>query len=456
MRRLLARLVPDGLAARFTLLLACALIAANLVALVVLSFERERIGREARQDREIERIVGLVPALETVAPPVRRVIARESSTRAARVRIDREPLVGATRIDAGSRDLAVRLREVLGARTVHVGISDRGRDRGERGRRWQEIIVVSIELATPGAATWLNVTTRGGRARPRRDAGRGFLIILALSLAAVLGVGLWFARRLTLPLIGLADAARAAGRGDRTARVPEEGAREMREAAVAFNAMQGRITGFEAERMRTLAAVGHDLRTPITSLRIRAEMLDDDLRDPMVRTLDEMTVMADGLVSYARGTGEGEAVEVLGLAPLVERLCADRGAVFEGEGGADPVVAARPVALGRALGNLIDNAIRYGGVARVTVGMAGADARVTVDDDGPGIPAERREAMFQPFVRGDDSRSLETGGSGLGLAIARAIVLAHSGTIELANRVEGGLRVTVTLPTRSAGLDIGA
>lgn len=450
MKRLAARLVPDGLAARFALLLACALIAANLVALVVLSFERDRLGREARADREIERIVGLVPALEAVDPALRRAIARDASTRLARVRIGPEPLLTETRGGVRDRALAVRLGETLGARTVRVAILDgsdalpfRRHDGPMHGRR-QESIVVSIALATAGEPAWLNVTTRGGRRGTRGDGGRVFLLVLALSLGAVLGVGLWFVRRLTRPLGALADAARAAGRGDRTARVPEEGAREMREAATAFNAMQGQIAGFDAERMRTLAAVGHDLRTPITSLRIRAEMLDDDLREPMVRTLDEMTVMTDELVAFARGDAGMEERGAVALAPLLSRLCEERGASLTI---ADEIMLhARPVALTRAFGNLIDNALRYGGSARLTLARDGDEAVITVDDDGPGIPEERLADMFEPFVRGEASRNTATGGAGLGLSIVRQVVRAHGGTAALANRKERGLRATVRLP----------
>ena len=448
MKRFLARLVPDGLAARFALLLICALLAANLVALALVSSERDRLGRAARETREIERIVGLVPALEAVDPSLRRSIAGNASTRIARVAIDAAPAVDATSADRRSRALAARISESLGTRVVHAAIVEvtplwQRHRREHSERRRQEAITVSIALETPEAGDWLNVVTRGSRRGPRGNEGRAFLIVLALSLATVLAVGLWFVRRLTRPLGALAEAARAAGKGDRSARVPEQGAREMRDAAGAFNAMQGQIAGFEAERMRTLAAVGHDLRTPITSLRIRAEMLEDDLRDPMVRTLDEMTVMADELVAFARGDGEAEETRDIDLSALLARLSQERGASFVSTQGV--TVSGRSVALSRAFGNLIDNAIRYGGTARVTLSEENGTALVTIDDDGPGIAPERLTEMFEPFVRGEASRNTETGGAGLGLSIARQILRAHGGDVILANRPEGGLRATVTL-----------
>ncbi|MEM7491249.1 MAG: HAMP domain-containing protein, partial [Pseudomonadota bacterium] len=294
----LRHLLPDGLAGRFALLLTVSLVAANLLALAVLSLERNRLDRAALATREVERIVSLVPALEAAAPAARARIARAASTRVSRVGVDPAPLVRAQPDAPRSLALARDLAEALGARDVRAAIRVRPRRDGPGAT-----VAASVRLAVAegGLPQWLNVRSRGPRPRPPGVQDGAFLLILGLSLAAVLGVGLLFVRRLTRPLTGLATAARAAGRGDRTARVAATGPREMREAAASFNDMQARIARFDAERMRTLAAVGHDLRTPITSLRIRAEMLAPEDGDAMIRTLDEMTVMADGLVAYGRG-----------------------------------------------------------------------------------------------------------------------------------------------------------
>lgn len=445
------RRFSDGLAARFALLLICALVAANLVALAVLSSERVRLGREARADREIERIVGLVPALEAVSPAQRRTIARDASTRVARVTVGPDPLLKKNEDDSRSRALAARLAGALGERAIRVAIrrpehSRHAPDDSVDGAapqtltREREIIAISIGLH--GSSDWLSVTTKGDR--PPERGMEGFFLILGLSLVAVLAVGLLFVRRLTRPLTHLAEAARAAGKGDHMVRVPETGARELRDAAVAFNDMQSQIAQFEAERTRTLAAVGHDLRTPITSLRIRAEMLDDEARAPMVRTLDEMTVMAEGLVAFARGHGEAEKTQALDLARLLHQLCDERAADMAV--GARVTVRGRPVALTRAFGNLIDNALRYGESARVSLTVEQDEAVIRVSDDGPGIPEERLGAVFEPFVRGEDSRNVDTGGAGLGLSIVRSILRAHGATITLANRPSGGLEATVRMP----------
>ena len=453
----LRRIMPDRLAGRFALLLSAALIVANVAALIVLATARDQLGRQARADQEIERIIALVPALEAVEPRLRQTIARDASTRVAEVDVGTSPLVPATPSDEGSASLAARLATALGPREVHAAILTRpdllGQRLGtsERHRVFDggegEIVAVSVALALPTGSglptSWLNVNTRGG-SRGGDVQEEVFFWVLGLSLLVVLSVGLVMVRQLTRPLARLAEAARAAGRGDRAARVPEEGAREMRDAATAFNAMQAQIARFEAERTRTLAAVGHDLRTPLTSLRIRAEMLDDEARGPMVRTLDEMTVMADGLVAFARGEGDGEERQAIDVSALLKTLCGDRGAEFAATD--CPIVMGRPVALKRAIGNLIDNAIRYGNSARVGLSLKGHGAVIRIEDDGPGIPEDRLDSMFEPFVRGDDSRSLETGGAGLGLSIARTIIRSHGGSIVLTNRIGKGLRATVLIP----------
>ena len=436
----------DGLAVRVALLLAAALIVANVVAAALLYVDRARQDSEGRIEREVERLVSLVPAIEA-APPARRAeIAREASTRVSRVTVDRRPIVEDDEmLRAG--DLVHELREALPGRDVRAALLDRedDEDDDDHGRRRTEAIALSIRLSGDGGPQWLNSVSQGGRAGGPPGLPQDVLfLILGISLVSVLGVAMVFLRLLPRPLTALASAAQAAGQGDRSVRVPETGPRELRAASAAFNEMQERIGAFDAERMRTLAAVGHDLRTPITSLRIRAEMLDEAEAAPMIRTLDEMTVMADGLVAYARGAGEGEAMQQVELAEWLARLCAERGAEFTG-GGPMPITV-RPVALGRAIGNLVDNALRYAGAARVALARQGGDAVITVEDDGPGIPPDRMAKVLEPFVRGDDSRSLETGGAGLGLSIARSIVAAHGGALTLENRTGGGLRATVCLP----------
>lgn len=442
----LRRLLPDGLAGRFALLLGLALIAANLVALALFSVERARLDRAALIGREMERIVSMVPVIEAAEPDRRGAIAHQASTRLSRISVERRPVVTEDPADPRAAALSRSLTEALPGRIVRADVMLRG-DRN--GPRKGAAVAISIELQASGneSPQWLNAVSRDGPPGPPGVDGKVFVIVLGLSLVFVLGVGLLFVRLLTRPLRDLARAARAAGHGDRTIRVAERGAREMREAAGAFNDMQARIARFEAERMRTLAAVGHDLRTPITSLRIRAELLDADEAAPMIRTLEEMTVMAEGLVAYAKGAGDAEQTQTVDLGALLARLCEERGATFAPA--ARVHVCARPVTLGRALGNLIDNAIRYGGAARVRLVRQDDEAIIAVEDNGPGIAPEHLGMVFEPFVRGEESRSTETGGVGLGLSIARSIVTSHGGIVTLENSATGGLTATVRLPVKS-------
>lgn len=452
-----ATFTPDSLTTRFVLLLAGALIVANIVAFFILASEGRRFDRAAQDAREVERIVTLVSALESVDPRFWKAITRAASSRFIEAGIENTPaalLSSAPVRPKRSENLSQALAEALPDRATIVTILQRFAFRQNQNARPGRIerqgragvLAVSVELKVPQGtkALWLNIVS----IEAVRNAGIGFQVLLTglgLSLIAVLGVGLLFVRQLVRPLSALADAANAAGQGDRSARVPVEGAREFRAAGVAFNDMQAKIAGFDAERMRTLGAVGHDLRTPITGLRIRAEMLEDEeTKHAFIRTLDDMTVMADGLLTYAKGTRDAEDMAVIELAPFLEQLCKTRGATFAGT--ANATVKARPVALGRAVGNVVDNALRYAGAANVRVETQDRQALIIIEDNGPGIPPERLDAMFEPFVRGDESRNLDTGGAGLGLSIARAIMLAHGGSISLQNRIPTGLRATLMLP----------
>ena len=224
--------------------------------------------------------------------------------------------------------------------------------------------------------------------------------------------------------------------------------------------MQERLSRFIADRTRLLAALGHDLRTPITSLRLRAELLDDEeAKQRIVETLDEMQRMVESTLAFAREEAQAEPVRETDLAALVEGTVEDLSELGLEVRlvASEPVVARiRSAAVRRALRNLIENAVRYGKRARVGLVREGEEAVVRVDDDGPGIPVDKLEEVFEPFVRLDPSRSSETGGVGLGLAIARGIARAHGGEVSLVNRPEGGLRACLRLPLAVSGRSASA
>jgi signal transduction histidine kinase len=214
--------------------------------------------------------------------------------------------------------------------------------------------------------------------------------------------------------------------------------------------MHDRLQRFVQDRTRMLAAISHDLRTPLTSLRLRAEFVDDEeTRTKILETLDEMERMTEATLTFAREEARREDTRTVDLAALVESLCEDLrdlGMDVTYSGPSRLLYPCRSVSLKRALRNLIENAVGYGRRARVGLEQTATEVPIVIDDDGPGIPEADFERVFAPFVRLEESRSQETGGIGLGMAIARSIVRGHGGDITLANRPEGGLRATLHLP----------
>ena len=277
----------------------------------------------------------------------------------------------------------------------------------------------------------------------------------AMALGIVL-VSVLVVRWITNPLRRLAKAADEFGKGGSPVPLPEDGPHEVRHAARAFNAMQARIHCLVADRTQALAAVSHDLRTPIQRLRLRVGFLNDvETQRAIDADLDEMEAMVDSTLAYLRGATESEEPRQADLAAILRTFCddaTDRGADVTYAGPDRALLRLRPLAVKRAFGNLIDNAVKYGGgAARVTLDNAPGTVTVRVEDDGPGIPEAELEVVFEPFRRLEASRNRGTGGTGLGLAIARQVVTAHGGTMFLANRPGGGLVATVRLPRKGAG-----
>jgi len=319
------------------------------------------------------------------------------------------------------------------------------------------ILVVGL-LAAQFASLWLHLDEmtammHGGHLHAAALPSR-FGIHLALTLVAVVLVSLLGVRLVTRPIKRLAEAADAFGRDLDSPPLEESGPAETRRAAEAFNRMQLRLRRLIAERSRALAAVSHDLRTPLTRLRLRAELVDDEaLRAQINADIDDMQAMVEATLDYLRGLGENEAVQGIDIEALLQSLVADEQALGRPvtlAGGETAIHAApyrgRLSALKRAVANLVDNAVKYGQEAQVAV-VDDTDAlRIVVADRGPGIAAADLERVVEPYVRLETSRSRATGGVGLGLAIARDAARLHGGELLLENRADGGLRATLILP----------
>lgn len=321
------------------------------------------------------------------------------------------------------------------------------RHMGRMMRIWRggEILQVSIQL-TDGS--WLNFATPVQRWRSFWWS-QEFLSIVLMT-AAVLVLSVWAVRRATLPLAAFARAAERLGMDMEAPALDEDGPREVRNAGRAFNEMQRRLRNFVRDRTQMLAAISHDLRTPITRLRLRAEFIQDaEQQQKMLADLEQMEAMISATLAFAQDDAGGEARKPFDLAVLLQGLsddATDAGHAATYDGQPQFAFSGRPVALKRAFGNLIDNAVNYGGGARIVLRTNPDQATVSIDDDGPGIPDDQLKRVFQPFYRIENSRSRETGGVGLGLAVVRSIIRGHGGDVTLANRDEVGLTVTVTLP----------
>ncbi|PWB57098.1 MAG: histidine kinase [Bradyrhizobiaceae bacterium] len=309
-----------------------------------------------------------------------------------------------------------------------------------------------LQVAVPLAdGQWLSFTTGLPHSGP--SFSRQFLVSMGLMALIILAVSAWAVRRVTAPLASLSAAAERLGSDLNAPPMPEAGTIEMRQASQAFNRMQARLRGLIANRTHLLVAISHDLRTPLTLLRLRAENIDNAAeRDRMLNSIAEMDAMIAEALRFARDEATGEAGRPTDLAALVQSVVddmADAGLPVTMDPAAPVVFGCRPDALKRAVRNLLDNAIKYGKTARASIDVDAKTIAISIDDDGPGIPAQDLARVLEPFYRVEGSRSRETGGIGLGLAITRSIAQSHGGELRLSNRPEGGLRATIALPRYS-------
>ncbi len=324
-------------------------------------------------------------------------------------------------------------------RIKHLGMRQR-----EDGA--EEAMMVSLSLPDD---SWLNFTVLVKK--PESFWSIRFGLSMAVMLMAVALLSALVVHHLVRPLATFAHAAQRLGVDVGAPPLPESGPAEVRQAKRAFNEMQDRIRRFVEDRTQMIAAISHDLGTPITRMRLRAELVeDDDQRQKMLADLDDMEKMAFSALSFARDEAAHEPQAMVDLRTLLQRVCdntSDTGYPVSLDIGDDVVpYDCRPVALRRALSNLVENAVKYGGEARVSLLEQAGAIVVRIEDNGPGIAEARREEAFKPFHRLEGSRNRETGGTGLGLTVARTIVRAHGGDLILSNLDGGGLRVEVMLP----------
>jgi len=320
---------------------------------------------------------------------------------------------------------------------------------------WREwVLTGNFEIAVEVQPNkWLIV--RGIDSQPIIDGPLALVFWLALSLIVIGAISWVAARRLVRPLRRLAESAENLGLHRDATPVPEAGPLEVRTIAQSLNRMSGRVSRFVEDRTRMVSAISHDLRTPLTRLRLRAELVEDDqTRQKILADIHQMEQIVGETLSWSRedaARGPRGPVDIAALLLGLSEDATDAGKNVRYEGPSHLVLECHAAAVRRALDNLVDNAVSYGGEAEVTLRELPGAIEIEVTDRGPGIPQDQLDRVFAPFVRLEESRNRDTGGAGLGLAIARDAIRAHGGDIRLENRTDGtGLRATVTLPKSQA------
>lgn len=469
------RWLPQSLFGRLALILFGGLLVAQLLSAVINFAERDRMILRASGMHSAQRIADIVKLLDSLAPAERQRIAGVLSVPLLVVTLSSNPQPrreGETEPDSAQALMfSAVLRAALGnereVRLTHgegatmpwrPGYFRERRAAREDGRP----LPPELQRLPPGGlifqiqvrlldGDWVRFNAhipQEAASLPWRLLLNLVVLLVAVSLLSLLAV-----RWVTRPLHVLASAADELGRDIHRPPLPEIGPLEVRRAAHAFNTMQTRLVRYIEDRTRILAAMSHDLKTPITRLRLRAEMLEDeDLRQRFEKDLLEMEAMVGETLDFMRGLDSREPPQPIDIMALLESLQADNeemGRAVDIEGSATAPFVGAPQLLKRCLANLLDNALIYGQRAHIRIEEGGTELLIRIRDEGPGLPAEELEKVFEPFYRLESSRNRATGGTGLGLSIARNIAQAMGGDVRLRNHPDGGLEASLSLPRRN-------
>jgi signal transduction histidine kinase len=451
---MLKRLVPDTVVTRAVAILVAALFAVHLAGYWAYQTGATAVADSARDRALAERLVSIKRAVSNIPNPADRDKAAHAlSSSSLEVHWSQISLViGNAPLTERAKATADRLKELvpdLAAEAFRIGFADDGAIASGEAEAYRHMLLISVRLDDQ---SWVNFSTpRLGTVHPLDPK----LLALALCVGIVIIViAALLLAWVTRPLRELATAAERFSLDTKPELLDETGPLEVRRAARAFNTMRQRIQRLVAERTQALAAVSHDLRTPITRVRLRSEMLDDvTTRELIGSDLAEMEEMIESTLEFLKFGESTEAKRLVNLASIAETIvddAADAGRKVSYHGADSVTVMGQHLALKRAASNLIGNALKYATTVRVEIRSIDDYAELAVSDDGPGIPKESLETVFDPFVRLEISRSKETGGVGLGLTIARSIARTHSGDIVLTNNSSGGLSATLRLPLSTA------
>ncbi|GJE17393.1 ATP-binding protein [Methylobacterium marchantiae] len=438
---------PRSIAGQIAILSVAAIVVSHAVATLAFFLLREPWRPDNHPGVAATRLATIVRLLDVAAPEDRARLLQDAARSLPSLRIEPAPAetpagqpAGAARTERPDHPMVQRMREGFGRPLTITDLSPPGRPSGRDGIR--------IAIATPSGAS-LRATLPDD---DRSPFGPGPIIFTFVLLGITLSLmSIWATRALTAPLAQLAEAADAFGTGMNLVALPQNGPKEVMAVSRALDTMRGRVRRLIDDRTQMLAAISHDLRTPITRLRLRAEFIEDEhARTMTLRDLDQMNGLVEAALSFVRDGQAGGTQSLMDLASVVQTVCdgfVDIGADVRVEQSRHVLVRGRADDLQRAIVNLVDNAVKYGGSARLTMHPSEQGVALEVSDDGPGIPEAERDAMVQPFVRGDRARNLnEASGFGLGLSIVLAIVEGHGGRLTLSNKLPRGLVARIDLP----------
>lgn len=432
---------PKGLIGRVIAVILAALVL-EFMGSILIHDQVDRFTLREDHARRVAELLVVGKRLLAEAPPSeRRAVLSSLSTEHLKVELRPSPAIPSSDADAALDRMRLQIVEwepSLRTNSLRLGAA------APSGRAGGRDLVGAMQLES---GEWLHFWSRntfGHWPQLYRTLGTATILAAGVLLAAAMLV-----HTIGAPLRALAQAADNVGHG-RPVTVVEKGPKDLSAVARAFNAMQARIGRLIADRTQALAAVGHDLRTPLARMRLRAGLMKDaDTREAMESDILEMEAMLDSVLTYLRGEGDGESVRSLDFAALVATLAeanADLGRPVSYEGPDHLVLATRPLSMKRAIGNLVENGLRHGTHVRIRLADRGDHARLRIEDDGPGIPEAELQRVLTPFFRLDDARQRDTGGLGLGLAIVANAVEREAGTLTLSNLPEGGLRAEIRLP----------
>jgi signal transduction histidine kinase len=444
------RLWPRTLGVQLIIVTAAAVLISNLAVAAWFQLGSEQMSERDLNERLLDRAASMSTVLAVIPAREREKAALAMSSGFWNFRLLHGKTIALPAMKDGEQKLANRLRDLLpddkstlpvSAKYIFGAPPDDGRARPHRPPGPAVQFIVPVVRGTQLVATFYR--------QPAPPWPTEIVIAACVAIIVASGAAAYISSRVAYPLTALAAAATVAAGGGTAPRVPEEGPDDVRNAAIAFNAMTDRVTRTMESQRQLLSAVGHDLRTPITAMRINIEFVnDEELQERLLTNLEELQALTESVLSAAKGAG-GETKRNIDLSALVESLCADlddMGEPVTWQAHGPAPLACRPDEIRRAVRNLVENAVAYGRRAEVQIHVTPAAYEILIEDEGPGIPDDDQSRVFEPFVRLESSRNSDTGGTGLGLTLVKAIAQGHGGGVSLENRPEGGLRARLSLP----------